>query len=76
MLMMVKTWPKGGCSGGGKPDSGRPGYDTIDVATLLMHHLPAMTLQDVAGRKILLRSEDYPPCLFGKMRTPGAIIEG
>jgi hypothetical protein len=55
--MMVKTWPKRECSGGEKPDSGRPGYDTIDVAILLMHHLPATTLQDGAGRKILLRSE-------------------
>jgi hypothetical protein len=76
VLMMVKTWPKRECSGGGKPDSRRPGYDTIDVATLLMHHLPAMTLKDGTGRKILLRSEYYPPRSSGKLRTPGAIIEG
>ena len=64
---------KGRTYRGGKPDSGRPGDDTIDVATLLMHHLPAMTLQDGAGRKILLRS-DY--LSSGKLRTPGAMIKG
>lgn len=41
-----------------------------------MTPLPAMTLKDGAGRKILLWNEYYPPCLSGKMRTPGAIIEG
>jgi len=38
--------------------------ESRDVATLLMHHLPAMTLQDGAGRKILLWNEYSTPLSF------------